>query len=732
VSANIRTLRPPDQTRFARLGDWLIDLASNRLLRAERELRPTPKAMAVLRQLMLAGGAPLSRSDLLDTVWRDAYPTDDVLTHAITELRRALEDDPKVPRFIETIPKVGYRLISPVEWLEQLPGNDAGAAEAMAERVESPMRPPVALAGALLLLVAIAVVGPLLTPRPAPSPRLLRAGGILSGIALPVRPVTAESNSERFPSISPDGSSVAYSARYPGDDGTRIYLRGLSGSPPIRLSRAEASDETYPVWSPDGTQIAFVRFSGEECHIVVVAALGGHEREVTGCAPRIVDYMDWTANGKALVVSRYRRSTDRSGETRFEGPSSLHLLGLDDGRLTALKYAHSVSQPDVQPRVSPDGRRIAFRRGAAPYSDLFVVPSDGGEPRQLTRLRARIRGYDWLPNGRHLLMSSDHAGIQALYLVDADSGELVPLGFNGASFPAVSRGRAAAVFQQDNADINLQSFRLDAAPDAAGEGIASSTRFEAWPAYAPDDDRLVFVSDRGGDSQLWLLEPGARTSYQLTHHDKVELASPNWSPDGRRVLYVARGAGTSRLLSVEVDSGQTRQESEEGDNARFGTYSADGKSILFVSDRDGMWRVWERRIDRNEVRPLSKAGAYNAADPGNGTIYFAHLSEDGLYGLDIATGEERRVSSAIQYWNMNAWRADRGGLYYLYGSDEMRLTLYFEPWSGGPPQILRQIDGAIGDPTFTLDREHARAVAPVVARDDTDVMLLDLSPIGGM
>ncbi|HSX59548.1 MAG TPA: winged helix-turn-helix domain-containing protein, partial [Tahibacter sp.] len=219
MSSNVRVLRPQDQTRFARLGDWFVDLASNRLLRGERELRPTPKAMAVLRQLMLANGAPQTRTELLDTVWRDAFPTDDVLTHAVTELRRAIEDDPKLPRHIETIPKVGYRLVTPVEWLEQLPGAGGGESAAdgaslpAAAPADAPKRPVglwIVGAAVVLLCTFLAVFG-----RAPPPSRVDLRNPLFAQSGFPTRPVTAESDSETFPSISPDGTSVAYTARYP-------------------------------------------------------------------------------------------------------------------------------------------------------------------------------------------------------------------------------------------------------------------------------------------------------------------------------------------------------------------------------------------------------------------------------------------------------------------------------------------------------------------------------------
>ncbi len=93
------------------LNDWLIDPASRRATRGAQTVRLSPKAMAVLETLRAASGAVLSRQELLGQVWPGVTVGEEVLTHAIAELRRALGDDRRRPRYIETVHKSGYRLI---------------------------------------------------------------------------------------------------------------------------------------------------------------------------------------------------------------------------------------------------------------------------------------------------------------------------------------------------------------------------------------------------------------------------------------------------------------------------------------------------------------------------------------------------------------------------------------------------------------------------------------------
>lgn len=97
-----------------RIGDWRVQPQLNTLTDATREVQIEPKAMALLVYLAGHAGEVVSKEQLLGDVWEGAFVTDEVLTYAVWELRKALGDDAKKPRFIQTIPKKGYRLIVPV------------------------------------------------------------------------------------------------------------------------------------------------------------------------------------------------------------------------------------------------------------------------------------------------------------------------------------------------------------------------------------------------------------------------------------------------------------------------------------------------------------------------------------------------------------------------------------------------------------------------------------------
>src|SRR5262245_29282384 len=103
-----------DANRRLTFGDFCLDLTTEQLRRGDEPVRLTPKAFAVLRRLVEEGGGQLvSKEELLRTGWANTHVSDGVLKVIILEIRRALGDDPAAPRFIETVPRRGYRFVAP-------------------------------------------------------------------------------------------------------------------------------------------------------------------------------------------------------------------------------------------------------------------------------------------------------------------------------------------------------------------------------------------------------------------------------------------------------------------------------------------------------------------------------------------------------------------------------------------------------------------------------------------
>ncbi len=137
-----------------------------------------PKAMLVLRCLARANGAVVSRQELFDTAWPGCVVSDDALTQRIVEIRRAFNDPARTPGIIETIPKVGFRLIPKVEPLRpalETPGVAKLHSRSLAERMQSRtllLTIPLLLVAGLYLLVNSMPRQKETTDNPEPVPSL--------------------------------------------------------------------------------------------------------------------------------------------------------------------------------------------------------------------------------------------------------------------------------------------------------------------------------------------------------------------------------------------------------------------------------------------------------------------------------------------------------------------------------------------------------------------------------
>ena len=107
-------------------GGYRFEIGTGRLWSGTREIRLTPKASDVLKKLVLHAGELVSKEDLFATVWNGTAVSDDALTSCIQELRRALKDDSKEPRFIETRHRRGYRFVTPLSEDEDAPAVERG------------------------------------------------------------------------------------------------------------------------------------------------------------------------------------------------------------------------------------------------------------------------------------------------------------------------------------------------------------------------------------------------------------------------------------------------------------------------------------------------------------------------------------------------------------------------------------------------------------------------------
>lgn len=140
VSTQVRPL--PQHGEPFLVGDWLVEPSVNRLTRGDQTVQLELKAMEVLLCLVESAGEVVTKRQILDMVWQTEFVSDNTLQRRVAELRGAFGDDRKAPSYIETIHKLGYRLIAPVEGVAlPVSGGEGATCWLICESSSIPLQP---------------------------------------------------------------------------------------------------------------------------------------------------------------------------------------------------------------------------------------------------------------------------------------------------------------------------------------------------------------------------------------------------------------------------------------------------------------------------------------------------------------------------------------------------------------------------------------------------------------
>jgi Tol biopolymer transport system component/DNA-binding winged helix-turn-helix (wHTH) protein len=514
--------------RLVRFGDFEADLRSGELRSGGVKLKFGGQPFQVLTILLEQPGEVVTREELRKRLWPDTFvDVDHNLNTAINKIREVLGDSAENPRFVETLPRRGYRFIGelepqvePVVLVEPVRGWHSRR-----------MWMKIGVGILAILIFALVVVIAHQWHRPQHEQE-----------ALTVIPFTAYPGQAISPAFSPDGSRVAFAWNgdpAPGTKGFDLYVKALGSETLLRLTR-HPSELLSAAWSPDGTQIAFQRVAGADSGIYVVPVLGGPERKLRSTRTPLTNFnwfswhnstlISWSPDGKRIAYA----DVELGGEQ-----GRIYLLSMETLETKQIPISPKCVGEGL-PAFSHDGEHLAYwcflsKNGEAVLYSLLIR---GGQPKALSPILAYPNGLTWTANDEKLIYSV--YSVRTVNLtselgeVTVANGLTKQLAFAGSAMsPTVSSRNDELAYSSLSTSLNI--WRRDLLhPESPAEELMPSSRAQFDAQYSPDGKRIVLTSLRSGIEGVWISDDNGSDLIQISNpHD--ESGSPQWSPDGKRI-----------------------------------------------------------------------------------------------------------------------------------------------------------------------------------------------------
>jgi Tol biopolymer transport system component/DNA-binding winged helix-turn-helix (wHTH) protein len=680
---------PPDERehRLIRFASFELDEQNEELRKHGQRVRLAPQPFKVLCYLACRAGTIVSREELSHYLWNGTTFVDfeQGLNFCISRIRTVLNDDPEKPRFVETIPRRGYRFIADIT-VDHAPSSNAtpnlvqsAEIDHTSESNSTQIReieksvwrwiwivPSLVLAGLALFFVLHSI---------RRTQSIAAKQKFFPLISLP--------GDEAMPAFSPDGSRIAFIWEALDRKQAGIYAAVVGSESIVRLTQNE--DDYSPAWSPDGRYVAYLRDIGQKFVIEKVPALGGAEELIYS---GLRDPLSHNASNYGLSFSPAGTSITFSEWDPASARSRIQILSLSNSSVRFLTEPPA-GYMDRRPAFSPDGNEIAFERSSGPIyvDEIYVASLKDNRVRQLTFDHKRIFGAPAWANRQEIIYSSNRSGLATLWRISEWGGAPLPVERVGpvAWFPTVSPDGNQLAYENSDEEQNLWQLELRDTTHASGPPsilVPSAKTYNLLPQYSPDGRKIAFQSDRSGYPEVWVCDGDGSHPIQITSLETV-TGSPHWSPDGRYLAFDSRPKQHSEIYVVEPGAGAPRAVASFPDaDTVLPSWSRDGQWIYFASNKGGKeFQIWKVAVSSGaaiQAPPiqLTKNGGFSSVESVDGqSLFFAKSSVQGIWTVPVDGGVETLIWPGPGPVNWSNWVLSEHGIYF------------FSPRPGSPPDI---------------------------------------------
>lgn len=664
-------------------GDVEVREGEFSLIRAGEALPVQPKIFCVLLFLLHNPQRLITKEELLNAAWGDTTVTESSLTRIIALLRRLLGDDLGEPRYIATVPKIGYRFVCPVEVFEDgpdgatatgptIPANglvsETHRAAQHAEAIRTFLRHW--LPSAAALASCLAAIGWYLLHRPLPPPHI-----------------------SEYRQLTHDGRQ-----KWPvGTDGSRVYFTDLTARHISQVSVSGGEIASVPVALSDISNLESVSPDGS---ILIVDT---EEKGILFDRPR------WNVS---VLRGSLRRLPDGAGATFSPDGQKVVYAGIDGGIWLVRRDGAGVHElATVDGAVggfawSPDGATIRFGK----ENRLWEISSDGSNLHPLLAGRLPPGGQccgRWTADGKLFLFRSGDlgSGDTGIWVLDERRGlfrqpqaEPVQLTAGPVRWSNIVPGKDASKIYAVGSTLRGQLSRYDPQtkhflPFLGGisAGCVAFSRDGQFLSYVLYPEGTLWKANRDGSNRVRLSDT------------PISAFHPRWSPDGKQIVFTDLANVTSLIVNnclselyMVTAEGGNPQRLLPSDNGTEGdpTWSPDGRRIAYGWSASGQFGATAeiRIVDLASRQVTQVRGSVGMTSPrwSPDGRFIAALSS-GALGLRVFDCQSQRWSVLVEKRHVAypEWSRDSRSIYFEFGADDPGV--FRIPASGGKPERVADL-----------------------------------------
>jgi len=610
-----------------KIGDWQFDPTDGRLKNVDKFVKLQPRLSLLLALFIANVNELLTREQLTEILWKDKIVNEDALSRCIAELRSALGDDRQNPKFIETIPKKGYRFIYQL--------NDP------IKKYKIPL---------FTAIPVIIIIVSLLYFYGSSNPQY---DGVLQKGLISAERLTTDDLLEHTPEISPDGKMTAFTSR----SNKRLVVKIVDNEGKLLHTIAnDVESMMSPSFSADSNSLTLAAVSKTApCTIWHYDLLTNNRLNIGECLlPNRSGIFSWSSDSKLLAFV---------AKDPISKVAAIWLYDRVQQTRTQLTVPHNNGYFDTRPRFSPNNKKVAFTRGSQSVRNLVSI--DLNKPSnviQLTDQRNYVSSFFWLKDNQHLLFDSDKRGHRNLWLINADTKKETLLGARDAQYPSLSQDNSILTFLDVRYKANIWSINLSDKKDQLLP-LTRSIKYNNMPSFSPDGSQIAFTSNRQGKGAIWLYSLATNKQRKLFSLDGENLTLPSWSPAGDKLLVSYKNA--SEYGCYQYDIKNQHYESVGQFEKEYYSCLYGSKDDIFAMTKEENQASQIIKITSNKtVEQMTTEGVNQVKLLSDNVLIYSSKTKDGLQMMSLSGKDLGSVLPDLSLHFHEHWTVNHGTIYY--------------------------------------------------------------------